>query len=155
MAFCQPCKTALVHYRAVGPLGSTNQNWLGAKLLSTPSACPPILHPLPPTHPLIHDTRDITGVVKISQKPAVNSYCAAESAMKHLLQSFSTYSANLASLHHSTGEPQLLQYFIKTIISWNYTECDNLVVFVNPVTYVYIHWDCHLCIYIIIIHKSI
>ena len=36
MAFCWPCKTELVHYRAcwpIGPLGSTNQNWLCAKLL--------------------------------------------------------------------------------------------------------------------------
>ena len=33
MAFCQPCKTMLVHYRACVATGELNQNWLGAKFL--------------------------------------------------------------------------------------------------------------------------
>ena len=32
-AFCQPCETELVHYKACRPTGSTNQNWLVTKLL--------------------------------------------------------------------------------------------------------------------------
>ena len=91
--------------RPTGPLGSTNQNWLCAKLLpiavsiypvvcvnscrllgtqhyslcSNGSVCPPsACHPPPPTHPPTHPPpisaiRDITGPVKNSQKPAVNT----------------------------------------------------------------------------------
>ena len=33
MAFCWPCKAALVHYKACGVTGSTNQNWWGARRL--------------------------------------------------------------------------------------------------------------------------
>ena len=48
-----------------------------------PLACPPIPItpcPLPPTHPLISDTCDITGVVKNSKTSS--EYCTAELAMK-------------------------------------------------------------------------
>ena len=34
---------------------------------------PPLARSLPPTQLLISDTHDITGVVKLSQKPAVNT----------------------------------------------------------------------------------
>ena len=91
------------------PLGSTNQNWCGVKLLpmlilahsvDCVRLChllramhhclcpngregPPSACPPPLTHPpLILDTRDITGVVKTISKTS-NNYCATELAMKH------------------------------------------------------------------------
>ena len=103
-AFCRPCKAQLVHYGTKRPTqGSTNQNWLCAKLLpmavsiypvvcvhscrllgtqhyclcSNGSFCPPgACHPPPPhpTPPPINAIRDITGPVKkLSQKPALNT----------------------------------------------------------------------------------
>ena len=92
----------LVHYRACGDTGSTNQNWWGAKLLPngwldlsmdvcisitywvhSTSVCaltagrtrlwlaqppPPSPDTIPLIHPLIHDTHDITEVVKYNLK---------------------------------------------------------------------------------------
>ena len=103
--FANPVKPHWCITGPVGPLESTNQNWLGANLLlmailvypvvcvhpshllgaqnhclcpngresphsacpSTPTALPPPT-PLSPTHPLIHDTCDITGIVKTISK---------------------------------------------------------------------------------------
>ena len=100
--FSNPVKQHWCIKEPVGSLGSTKQNWLGAKLLpmaisiypvvyvhpycllgaqhhclwqngreNPPSACPPTPTTptsLPPIHPLISDTHDITGVVKIYLK---------------------------------------------------------------------------------------
>ena len=44
IAFCQPCKAALVHYRACGPLGSNNQSWCGVKLLTMSISTHPVGH---------------------------------------------------------------------------------------------------------------
>ena len=43
-AFCRPCKTELVHYGHVGPLGSTNQNWLGGQLLPMAVSIYPVVY---------------------------------------------------------------------------------------------------------------
>ena len=106
--FANPVKPCWCIMGPMKPLGSTNQNWRGVKLLpmpiltypadcvhichlvkmqyhclcpngreNPPLACPPTPTtpaPLPPTHLLIQDTHDITGVVKIlSQKSVVNT----------------------------------------------------------------------------------
>ena len=105
-AFCQSCKTALMHYRACRANGNSNQNWWGVRLpmfiLTYPVDCVHLCHLLriqhhslcingkelafglpthPPTHPLIHDTRDITGIIKTISKTS-SEYCVAELAMK-------------------------------------------------------------------------
>ena len=99
--FANPVKPRRCITGPVGPLGSTNQNWLGAKLLPMAVLIYPVVcvHPCrllktqhhclwsngrenllsacppTPTHsPLISDTRGITGVVKnCPKKPAVNT----------------------------------------------------------------------------------
>ena len=90
----------------VEPLGSTNQSLWDAKLLpmsvsTYPVDCVHLCHLLrtqyhclcpnggenlplacPPTHPLIHDIRDVTGIAKTTSKTS-SEYCTAELAMKH------------------------------------------------------------------------
>ena len=101
--FANPVKPHQCITGQVEPLGCANQNWWGVRLLpisvlthpvdcvhlyhllrrqhhclwpngeNPPSASTPTPHRLPPIHPLIHNTDDITGVVKnYLKKPAIN-----------------------------------------------------------------------------------
>ena len=102
--FANPVKLCWCIKDPVGPLGSTNQNWLCARLLPMAVSIYPVVcvhsccllgtqhyylwpngrksQPLacPPTpNQLISDTCDITVIVKkLSQKPPVHEYCMAE-----------------------------------------------------------------------------
>ena len=106
--FADPVKPSWCITGPVGPLGSTNQNWLGAKLLPMAVSIHPVVcvHPCrllraqyhclwpngreglpsacPPTHPLISVIHDITALKKLSQKLAVNT-ARAELAIKQWL----------------------------------------------------------------------
>ena len=72
--FVHPVKSQRFTTEPVGPLDGINKDVSGAKLLLTtisvyPVDCAPSL---PPTHPFIHATRDITvAVKKFAQNPAV------------------------------------------------------------------------------------
>ena len=100
------CKTVSVCYRSCWATGSTNQNWLGARLLPMavliysvvcvhscrllgtqhhclwPNGREGLPLACPPAHPLISETRDITVVVKTISKTS-SEHCMAELAMKH------------------------------------------------------------------------
>ena len=100
-----------------------------------PSACPPTppFLPLshPQTHPLINDTRDITGVARNIAKTS-SKYCTAVSYETLAIRLLYLYRKSLAWLQCSTGEPQLLQYFKMAFL-----EIQNVrirTIFVNPVT---------------------
>ena len=82
-------------------------------------------HPLPPTHPLIHDTHDITLVGKTSLKSS-SEYCMAE---------FSSYiAAKLLYLYSKSGMATMKHRRTTVVsifqngISRN-RKCDNLVCF--------------------------
>ena len=131
MVFANPVKLRWCITGSVGPLGSTNQNWWDARLLQMsiliyPVDCvhlchllrtqhhclcpngrenPPLACPYPaPSHPsLIHNTCDITGVVKNYLKNQHSEYCMAELAIKHQLHItlFYLYSKfGMATMYH-------------------------------------------------------
>ena len=102
-----------------------------------PWACPPTSttpHPLPPTHLIIHDTCDITGLKKLSQKPAVNT--AWQSYLWNSSTALYLYSkSGMATIQCSTGEPQLIQYFKMVFLKMQNVPLRT--VFVNPVTIIH------------------
>ena len=97
------------------------------------SASPPTPIIPPPSHPLLHNTHDITGVVKNYLKNQQWILCGRvcyETLAIKLLYIYSK--SGVATMQHKSHEPQLLQHF-KVI----FLEIQNLqirTVFVNPVT---------------------
>ena len=155
-AFCQSCKAVLVHYRSCWVLirivcvpdcckwPSQSIQWFvyipvtyrehsttvcglmtGRAHLQLP-AHPHHPQPLPPIHPFINDTHDITGIVKkLSQKPAVNT--AWQNCYETLAISlFYLYGKSCMAImqHRGTTAASMFQ----NCISRN-TKCDNFVGF--------------------------
>ena len=85
----------------------------------------------PPHPPPINSIRDITAVGKNHLK--IQQCQLGGRIIYETIAKWSTYTASLAWLHCSTGEPQWLQYF--KLVFLKIQNVPLRMVFANPVTY--------------------